>query len=164
MNIEKLLSINSKLKRRLLSNFEDSKPVLYDALGKRIDAQFIAADILDVFLLDPERLANKDKPYKTNFEHSEFIGEDEAKIILGYDYFTRADEWDIPTMLKACEGGYGGARTNAYWLGPIHPMEESHVEIPVAYFIIPKKEQQRLIINPNDSRFKETLEALKKTA
>lgn len=155
MDIEKLLSINSKLKRRLMNNLENSNPVLYDALGKRVNAHFIATDILRVFLPDFTRLPDRDKPYLINFNGQEFIGEYEAKIILGYDYLTEEDGWSIPAMLKACEGGYGGARTNAYCLGLTHHSGKDCAEIPVAYFVIPKKEHQRLAADPNNPKFKE---------
>lgn len=164
MDIQELLSINSNLKRRLVNNIEDSNPALHDALGRKVNAHFIAADSLRVFLPNFGDFSSASKPYIFGIDGRKFIGEDEARIILGHDYFTQADKWDVPAMLKACEGGYGGARTNAYCLGPTHSSGKDCAEIPVAYFIIPKREHQRLIVNPTDKRFQETLESLRKVA
>lgn len=167
MNVEQLLLVNSNLKRRLNNNLFDKNPVLYDALGKRIDAQFIATDILRVCLPDSTRLHDKNKPYCIDLDGTngrQFLGENEAKVLLGYDYLTKADVWDVPAMLEACEGGMGGARTNAYCLGGTHTKGINYAEIPVAFFIIPKKDHKRLVLNPEDTRFKEAVESLKAVA
>lgn len=164
MNVEQLLAINSKLKRRLDNNLHDSKPTLFDALGNKVEARFVATDILRVFLPDIARIKDRTKPYSVDLDGTngrQFIGENEAKILLGYDYLTKADEWDIPVMLEACRGGMGGARTNAYYLGGTHRTGKDYSEIPIAFFIIPKKDYKRLVLNPQNKRFKETIESLR---
>ncbi len=167
MDVKQILAINSKLKRRLDNNLHSSNPFLYDALGKKVKAQFIATDILRVFQPDFKRIHDKDKPYSIDLDGTngkQFISLDESKIILGYDYFRHADEWDVPAMLEACQGGFGGARTNAYYLGATHTQEKDYAEIPVAFFIISKEDHQRLVLSPKDKRFRETIKRLKTEA
>ena len=164
MEIKDFLEANRKLKRRLDL---DGHNRLHDSTGQRVDAKFIAVDKKIIFPIDSNRLPDKGRSYIIDgidpIRGHNFITESEGYLILGYDAITIADEWDLQAMLTTCAGGFGGSRTNAYYLGPTMQGRASGVkfaEIPVAYFIIPKEDQKRLAVDLRDTKYRGLVESL----
>lgn len=159
MNAREVLELNAGLKRRLQGGMGSS---LYDALGRKVDAQFIACDVAHVFQdhrtpLDKYRVDVGQGSSKKTFTSNE------AKLLLGYDLRTAAEEIDKLAMLKAVEGGMGGSRTNAYWLGAtIFEGKREGFTLPIAFFIIPKKQYNSLIVTPTNFEFRDLIELVER--
>jgi hypothetical protein len=159
MNLRTLLKINKGLKRRLVFGADNN---LVDALGMRACAEFRGTDLLRIFDIDESRLADKNKRYNTQIEAGkgvQFISDDEAKLILGYDFFKAEDELNVLTMLKACEGGMRGA--NAYFLGLNLHTAQGAYSVPIAYLKISEPQHASLAIDRDDHRFRACIKRLK---
>jgi len=163
LEISTLERVNGLVKRRLDFCGSDGK-ILYLSNGESaLNPEYCGVQVLDVFQLDPDKL-----PAGTAYRIDEtwiprgenpFVSRNQAELILGYDSFSVADEWDIPAMIEASRDGFRGA--NAYHLGEtmnsvsLGEGRGVHAIIPVTYFRISEDQFLRDGINTVDPRFED---------
>ncbi len=156
-SIEDLIFANKNIKRRLNIGFKGDRPILIDGRRKIIKATpcgfpiTICASTQENYPHDP-RFA--ERPYLFGFDEGDvkisFVNKEEAKIVLGVDYFEEKHE-AIFAMLEACDGGPGLA--NAYSLGGTHhfgEMKYPYVTIPVQYYQIDPKRADSLALTDKE--------------
>ncbi len=162
LEISTLENINGLVKRRL-DFHKGSGNTLYLSNGESAwKPGFCGVGFLEVHQLDPDRLREGTK-YRIEDSwvrgESPFVSETQARLILGYDSFSVADEWDIPAMLEASRDGI--VKANAYFLGetrnatPYRESEGASATVPVAYFWISKEQFLNDGLNKGDQRFED---------
>lgn len=150
MKPEEALEINKTLRRRLIQHRDFS---LWTAKNRKINSpEFIYVnDIRVVNRIEASRNLNRqideEKPFSTQLGKGGLreISRAEARLILGYDFYTAADDWDIQAMLEAGEGGLYTHNANAYFLGESSFTMRGLAKIPVAYFKIHERAFNELI-------------------
>lgn len=148
MDEEDLRYLNKHIKRRLQIVHRINYSFLVDSRGKRVDGASLRG--MGIITLSRDHLP-RDPFFELEREIlevtvSDTINRNDAEILLGYDYRsagTFADEDDVRAMLKAIRRGFGGERANAYVLGDSLERKDE-IQIPVAFYKIPKKTHQSL--------------------
>lgn len=140
--------LNKHIKRRLQIVNRINYSFLVDSRRRRVDSASLMG--MGIITLFRDHLP-RDPFFELEREMFEIkvndtINRNQVETLLGYDYRTSgafADENDIRSMLKAIRRGFGGERANAYVLGQGFERKEE-IEIPVAFYKIPKKTHQSL--------------------
>ncbi len=153
MELDKLILLNQNIKRRLIPAFKGNICMFVDGRDRivKVDSIGMPHAMMVADVEDPHKDERRiGRPYYINKDMgsrkdiSGLLKLEEAALVLGVDYFSRAEPHYIHAMLEACSGGPG--LSNAYVLGGNHSFSElkkpksGHLLIvPVQFYLIPKE-------------------------